>query len=142
MRGVAQRVTGRRVLQADGRDDVSGERRRTVFAVIRVHLQDAADALLAILRRVRNVAPRAQRARVDAEVRQLADVRIGRDLERERAERRVVRGLARGLLARGRGADDGGNVQRRRQIHHDRVEQLLDTFVLERGAAQDRRRLA
>ena len=48
---VAQRVAGERLLQADGRDDVAGEDRVDVLAVVRVHLQQAADALLAVRRR-------------------------------------------------------------------------------------------
>ena len=45
--GVAERVTGGRVLEADDRDDVAGEDGVLVFAVVGVHLEDAADALLA-----------------------------------------------------------------------------------------------
>ena len=47
VRRVAERVTGGGVLETDGRDDVAGEDGVLVFAVVGVHLQDAADALLA-----------------------------------------------------------------------------------------------
>ena len=46
---VAQRVAGGGLLQADDGDDVAGEDRVEVLAVVGVHLQDAADALLAVL---------------------------------------------------------------------------------------------
>ena len=95
----AQRVAGGRVLQADGGDDVAGVDRVDVLAVVRVHLQQAADALLVALRGVEHVGAGGQRAGVDAEVGQLADVRVGHDLERESGERRLRVGRALDLLA-------------------------------------------
>ena len=50
--GVAERVTSGRVLQADEGDDVAGVGRFAWLAVVGVHLDDAADALLAVARRV------------------------------------------------------------------------------------------
>ena len=58
-----------------------------------VHPQDAADALLAVLRRVVDLRALLERARVDADVRELP-VRVGHDLERERGERLVDTRLA------------------------------------------------
>ena len=55
-------------------------------------------SLLALGRVVDRVA-RLEHARVHAEERQLADVRVGHDLERQRGERLVVVGAARGRLA-------------------------------------------
>ncbi len=79
-------------------------------------------------------------ARVDAEVGQLADVRVGHDLEDERRERRVLGGGPGDLLAGLRvGALDGGDVERARQVVDDRVEQRLHALVLERGSEQHRR---
>ena len=92
VRRVAERVTGGRVLEADGRDDVAGEDGVLVLAVVGVHLQDAADALLAVLGRVQHRAARGELARVDAEVGELADVGVAHDLERERGERLGVVG--------------------------------------------------
>ena len=46
---VAQRVAGRRVLQADRGGDVAGADLVDLLAVVGVHLEDAADALLAAL---------------------------------------------------------------------------------------------
>ena len=79
-------------------------------------------------------------ARVDAEVRQLADVRVGHDLEDERRERRVL-GRGPGDLLVGLRVDalDGRDVERARQVVDDRVEQRLHALVLERGAEQHRR---
>ena len=47
--GVAQRVAGGRLLEPDHGDDVAGEDAVLVLAVVGVHLEDAADALLAVL---------------------------------------------------------------------------------------------
>ena len=46
---VAQRVAGRHALQADGRGDVAGVDFLDFLALVRVHLQQAADALGALL---------------------------------------------------------------------------------------------
>ena len=56
--------------------------------------------------------PGVERARVDAEVRELADVRVAHDLERERGERLVVVGVA---LDRARSVFDVGALDRRRR---------------------------
>ena len=44
---IAQRVAGRRFLQADGRRDVARAHFLDLLALVRVHLQDAAEPLLA-----------------------------------------------------------------------------------------------
>ena len=96
--GLGERVAGGRVLQPDHRDDVAGERRLHVLAVVGVHLEDAADPLLAVLRGVLDVRAGAKHARVHAHVREPADVRVGHDLEHEAGERLRVVGLALGVL--------------------------------------------
>ena len=86
---LAQRVAGGRLLEAEAGDDVAGVRDVDVLALVRVHAQDAADALLAVLGRVVDLRALLELARVDAEVGELA-VRVGDDLERERGERLVL----------------------------------------------------
>ena len=92
--GIAQRVAGRRVLQAGQRDDVAGARFLDVFAVVRMHQQHAADALAVVLDRVEHAGAGSQHARIDAHEGQRADERVGHDLEGEAGERLVVRALA------------------------------------------------
>ena len=53
--------------------DVAGEDRVRVLAVVGVHLQDAADPLLAVLGRVEDRVALLERARVDPDVGQLAE---------------------------------------------------------------------
>jgi len=90
-------------------------------------------------RPIRSVRPVA----LDAEVGELADERVGHDLEGERRERAVVVGRpGRGsalLVALDRlDAGDRRDLERRRQQADDRVEQRLHALVLEGGAAEHR----
>ncbi len=136
---IGQGVTGEGVLEPDRRGDVAGVDLVDLLAVVGVHLEDAPDALLLALGRVEHVRAGLERARVDPEEGELADERVGRDLEREGAERlAVVRGaddLVAGLRVE---ADHRRDVERRRQVVDDRVEHLLDALVAERRAGQDR----
>ena len=137
--GIGQRVAGEGVLEADGRGDVARVDLVDLLAVVGVHLEDAADALLLALDGVEHVRAGLERARVDPEEGELAHERVGRDLERERRERLVVIDRAHDLVAGARvEADDRRDVERRRQVVDDRVEHRLDALVLERRAGEDR----
>ncbi len=98
VRALAERVAGGRLLEAEAGDDVARVRDLDVLALVRVHAQDAPDALLAVLGRVVDLRALLELARVDAEVGELA-VRVGDDLERERGERLVLARLALDRLA-------------------------------------------
>src|SRR5712691_1034427 len=139
MRLVAQRVAGARVLQPDRGRDVAGTHVLDLLALVGVHLQQPPDALPAVFAAVVDVRARAQHAAVHAEERQFPDVRIGHDLERERGERRVIgRGpLGVRCVVMRQMALDRRDVDGRRQIIDDGVEQRLDALVLEGGAADD-----
>jgi len=129
---------GLRVLEADARDDVARVHRVEILAVVRVHAQDAADPLLVAGARVQQLAALVEVAAVDAEVHELADVRVGHDLEGERGEGLTVVGLAvEFFLAFGIDADRWRKVHRRWQEVDDGVEQRLDALVLERRAVED-----
>ena len=69
-----QRVARRRLLQADARGDLARADLLALLAMVGVHLEDAADPLGLAVRRVEDAVAGLERARVDAEVRQLADV--------------------------------------------------------------------
>jgi hypothetical protein len=64
------------------------------FTLVRVHLQQTADALASLLRRVVNVRTGIELAGINAEECQLTDKRIGHDLEDERGKRLFVVGLS------------------------------------------------
>ena len=141
--GRSERVAGDDLLDADARGDVARVDLVDLLAVVRVHHQDAPDALGATGGDVEDAAAGGELAGVDAEVRELADERVGHDLEGERRERRVVVGLAHGGLAvvaalLDEHALERRDVQRGGQVVQDRVEQGLHALVLERRAAEDR----
>ena len=138
--GVAQGVAGGGLLEADGGHDVAGEHGVEVLAGVGVHLEDAADPLLAVLGRVDHARALGQGARVDPQVGELADVGVGHDLEGQGRERGRVVGRALDLdaLLAGDGAHGRRDVERARQVVDDGVEHGLDALVLEGGAAQDR----
>ena len=140
--GRAQRVAGGGLLEAHARGDVAGVDRLLLLAVVGVHHQDAPDALGALGAGVEDAPAGVQRAGVDAEVGELADERVGHDLEGQRGERRVVVGRAGGrgglavaALLRGLEALHRRHVERAGQVVDDRVEQRLHALVLEGGAA-------
>ena len=127
-------------LKPDDRGDLARADLLALLAVVRVHLEDAADALGLAGGRVQDALAGLGEARVDADVGELADVRVGHDLERERRERLVVRRPARELVLGARvDAVHGRHVLRARQVVDDRVEQRLHAAVLERRAEQHRR---
>ena len=120
---VAQGVAGEGLLEADGGGDVAGVDRVDLFAVVGVHLEDAADPLLLALGGVEDVGAGLQRPGVDPEVGQLADVRIRGDLEGQGAEGLLVVGGAQDFVVRCRVlADDRRHVQGRGQVVDHRVE--------------------
>ena len=106
---VADRVARRDAAEADGGGDVARVDFLDLLALVRVHLEETADALGLALGRVVDHRARGHHARVDADEGELADERVGHDLERERGERRLVgrRALDLGLLGLARvEADD------------------------------------
>ena len=131
MISVAQRVAGRRVLQAHDGDDVARGAAVDIDALVRVHLQQTADALLLALRGVGHVGAGIELARVHAEVGELAHERIRHDLEGQSGERRLHVGGTLVFLARVRvRALDGRHVDRGRHVVDHGVEELLHALVL------------
>ena len=104
-----------------------------------MHLQYPAHALARSLDRVVDGAARLDAAGIDAEEAELADIRVGRDLEGQRREGLAVARMA-DILLLGLGIDaaDSRYIQRGRHIIHNGVKQLLDTLVAIGRAAQHR----
>ena len=135
---VAQRLSGDDVLETADRDDVSGPRRFNVLARVGVHLQQPPHALLLALVGVEHVGSGLDGARVDAHEGQGPDKLVGHDLESQARKVLVVAGGARhrdvGLV--GVGAVDRREVERRREVGDDSIQQGLHALVLEGRAAQ------
>ena len=136
---VAERVAGRGVLQADRRRDVTGIDLRDILAVVGVHQKDAAQTLALALGGVQDGFAGFDRAGIDTEERQTADVGVGHDLEGQSRERLgIVRGAVLDLIRLGHRAGDRRDVQRGRHIIDDGVQQLLHALVFIGRAAHDR----
>ena len=133
---IAERVAGRGVLHTDRGGDIAGIDRVDILAVIGVHLQDAAQTLAGALRGVQNGRALVEAAGINAEEAQLADIRVGRDLEGQSGERCVVVRRAEVLFVSLRvHTGDALLVEGRRHEVDDGVEQFLNALVLIGGAA-------
>ena len=122
---LAESVAGGGVLKTHGGEDVAGEGAVDVNAVVRVHLEDAAEALALTVGGVDHVGAGLNVTGVHAEEGELTHVGVGHDLEGERGEGLVVIGLAHVLLAGvGVGAVHGRDVERAREVIDDGVEEL------------------
>src|SRR5450759_2819510 len=137
---VTDRIAGRHRPQTDGGADVARHDLLNLFALVGMHAQQAPHTLFAALGHIEHEFAGLQRARVNPEECQLADVRVGHNLEHQRRE-----GLSLGSVAQQDlfgvvdvVAFDGRNVQRRGKVIHHRVQHGLDTFVLECRAADYR----
>ena len=135
---IAQRVAGASVLQAGQCDDVAGIGFLDVFAIVGVHQQHAADALLALLGRVDDPGAARQRAGIDPAERDGADIGVVHDLERQKRHRLLVVRMTLDLIALLVDALNRRHVEGRRQEVDHRVEQGLHALVLECRAAQHR----
>jgi hypothetical protein len=87
---IAQGFTGGHVLQAHASGDVASQNFLDFLAVVGVHLQDTADALFLALDGVVDGGAGVQHARVQRDEGQLANERVGHQLERQRRELFVV----------------------------------------------------
>jgi hypothetical protein len=112
---------------------------RVCLALVGLNLDEAADAFAFVGARVINRVPFAQLAGINAEENELANEWVAPQLEGERAELGIVvsRNLHRlacvGVLTLG-----GRNVERAREIIHNRVYKVLYALVFEGRASSDR----
>src|ERR1035438_4596372 len=137
---VAEGVACRGVLQPHHGHDLASDRGRALLALVRVHLVDLADPLLAPLGGVQHGRAGLQGAGVDPDIGQLAQVLVRHDLEGQGRERLGWVGLPDDLavLRADLQAHHARDVQRARQVVHDRVQHRLHALVLERAAAHHR----
>ena len=129
---VAQRVTGGRVLEAHHGHDHAGDRVGLFFALVRVHLEDLADSLLTALGRVEHGGTGLKRSGVQANVGELAEVRVAHDLEGKSREGLILVRLTLDLgLVANVVTGDRVDVERAGQVADHGVEHGLDALVLE-----------
>ncbi len=138
---IAQRVAGASPLQAHCGDDIAGKRFVNIFARVRMHAQHAADPLLFVRDRIVHVRTGLQGSGIDTEVRELPDIRVRHDLERQRGEFLTVRHLALNLVGHILVMPNNFSfvhIEGRREVAHHSVEQHLHALILEGRAAQNR----
>ena len=111
---VAKGVAGRDIPQSDERGDVTGKHGLDVDAFVRLNHHHAADALAFARARVVNDVAFFQLAAVGAEENELADVGVGPEFERQRAELGAVVGRNLDLVfgVPGLFADGGRHIER------------------------------
>ena len=134
---VAERIARRGVFETYNGADIARIDFGNILSLVGVHLDETADSLLLFLRGVIHVGTGGQNAGVSAEIREGADKRVGRDLERKASERFVVRGFSDFLFLRiGVDALDVIDVERAGKEINDGVEQELNALVLIRRPAE------
>ena len=99
-----------------------------------MHSVDLADALLAVLHAIEHCGTRLEATRIDADIREFAEVRISHDLEGERRERLLVIRLTfdEDLFIAHLVPRDRRDVKRARKVGDNGVEHRLHALVLER----------
>src|SRR6266436_422909 len=132
---VAKRIAGGYALQAHAGANIACIHGFNFFALIGMHLQQAADAFTRPLPRVVNVAAGLEYAGINADVGNVSDERVGHDFESQRGKRRIVRSAAQNdFIVFGVHAFEWRHIHRRRKVIDDRIEQRLNALVLESRA--------
>src|SRR5712675_1097629 len=136
---IAKSIAGIYALESYTSADVARIHFVNFFALVSVHLQQAADAFARALGRVVNVAARFQYSGIDANVSDMPHERVGHDFESQRGKRLVVGSAAQlGFIVIRIGAFYRRHIDRRRQIIDHGIEQRLNALVLERRTGQHR----
>src|SRR5581483_247671 len=135
--GIANGIARRDVAQPHAGADVAGVDLADLLARVGVHPEQAANALGLALHWIKHAVAGLELSGVNTNERQLADERVGHDLEGQGGKRLVVVGFARDRLS-GIRVDtlDRRNVERRGQVIRHGIQQRRHALVLEGRAAQ------
>ena len=130
---IAESITGGDVLQTDSRGNVAAEDLLALFAGVRVHLKQTSETLLLAGTRVEKRLSAGRRSGINSEEEELADIRVGRNLERESGEGLIIAAMNGDRLFHVVGIVSDGfpDVNRGREVVSHSVEEGLNTFVLE-----------
>ena len=108
-----------------------------------MHLEQTADTLFLVLAGVEHIGARIERAGINTQIGELTNERVGHDLECERCEGALrICGALFFFVGLRVDALDRRNIERRRHVVDNRVEQFLNTLVLVGRANEDRVDLA
>ena len=129
---VADGVAGGAVLEADAGGDVAAVDHVAFLTGIGVHLEQTSETFAAAGSGIDDRCAFFRHAGIDADERELADVRVVHDLEDQRGKRLIVAAVTGdGRFGIRVGAFGLPDIDRGRQIIDDCVEEELDALVLE-----------
>ena len=135
---VAEGITGTDILKAYACAYIAGSDEVHGVLVVGVHLEDTRDTLFLARTGVVNIRTCHQLTAIHAEIAETTYIRVGSNLECQRAERLIIIRLAgECLVVAGVGTIDNLGIQRARQVCADSVKHGLHTFVLERRTADN-----
>ena len=138
MFGVAKRVAGVRVLELDHRADVAGAERADRLARLAVEQVNLPDALVDLAVAVEQIHAGGDRAGIDAEERQFAEMRLGHRLEDVEPPVRGSSSATSTSLPLASTRLDLFAVHRRRAVFGDEIHQPRDADVVFRRRAEQR----
>ena len=140
---IAEGITSGGILEAHSSSDIAAVNPIDFLTVVGVHLEDTADTLFLALSGVEHIRAGLKHTGVHTEECQLADVRIGHNLECQRGERLLIAGRTVVLLASvGIHALDGRNVRRSGHVVNHSIQQGLNALVAIGSAADHRHHVA
>ena len=135
---VAEGITGTDILEAYACAYIAGSNKVHGVLVVGVHLEDTRDTLFLARTGIVNIRTCHQLTAIHAEIAETTYIRVGSNLECQRAERLVIIRLAGERLISTRvGTIDYLGIQRARQVCTDSIKHGLYTFVLERRTADN-----
>src|SRR5260370_39801356 len=136
---IANRIAGAHTLESDRGANVARQNLADLFALVGVHFQQTSNTLSPAPACVKNRVSGLELPGVHTNKCQLADKRIGHDLEGQRRKWLLVISLAKNLLTGlGIQAMSFRHIERRREIIHYFIQQRLYAFILERRPPDDR----
>src|SRR5437762_11118207 len=139
---VAKRIAGCDVLNPDDRGDVAGITGLDVFPLVGLNLNQAADALALVCPRIVNRVALGKRTTINTEKDQFPDEWIAPKFGSKRTEFSVIiRRRLDSFMCIGFHANRSRDIERAGQIVDDRIDQVLNAFVLESGTAHYRDKL-
>ena len=135
---VAEGITGTDILEAYACAYIASCDEIHRVLVVGVHLEDTRDTLFLARTGVVNIRTCDQLTAIHAEIAETTYIRVGSNLECQRAERLIIIRLAGERLISTRvGTIDYLGIQRARQVCADSIKHGLYTFVLERRTADN-----
>ena len=136
---IAERITCCCILKTNAGSDITCITGIDILSVVRMHLEDTSHSFAVVLCCIEDSCTCIYLTGVNTEVAELTNERVSSDLECESCERLIVRGRSFLFLTCFRVyALDVRDIERRRHIVNDSVEELLYALISVRSTANNR----